>query len=199
MSDQKLRELERHWRETGSVEDEAAYLRERVRVGDLTQERLELAAYCGHEGAMICLGLPSLESPCDGLRLAKDLAVWGPDVLLWLAVLAIESLGRDHPELQRSVQSMRAWLESPTPTRLAEVREMAGRAASLWQEELASGNIQSAATARSLSDLAAAVGTPGLQARVETVGWLVERASALPIRQLGVWALDSARYPTLGP
>ena len=51
MSDSKLRELERRWRETKSVEDEAAYLRERVRVGDLTQERLELAAYCGHEGA----------------------------------------------------------------------------------------------------------------------------------------------------
>lgn len=51
VSDQRLRELERKWRESGSVEDEAAYLRERVRVGDLTQERLELAAHCGHEGA----------------------------------------------------------------------------------------------------------------------------------------------------
>jgi hypothetical protein len=51
MSDQKLRELERRWKETGSTEDEAAYLLERVRVGDLTRERLELAAYCGHEGA----------------------------------------------------------------------------------------------------------------------------------------------------
>ena len=44
MSDARLRELERRWRESGSTEDEAAYLRERVRVGDLTQERLELAA-----------------------------------------------------------------------------------------------------------------------------------------------------------
>ena len=56
MSDQKLRELERRWRETGSVEDEAAYLRERVRVGDLTQERLELAAYLGHAAACNALG-----------------------------------------------------------------------------------------------------------------------------------------------
>ena len=47
MSDNKLRELERRWKETGSVEDEAAYLLERVRAGELTQERLELAAYCG--------------------------------------------------------------------------------------------------------------------------------------------------------
>lgn len=45
MGDEKLRELERRWRESGTVEDEAAYLLERVRVGDLTQERLELAAH----------------------------------------------------------------------------------------------------------------------------------------------------------
>jgi hypothetical protein len=51
VSDARLRELERRWKETGSVDDEAAYLLERVRVGDLTRERLELAAYCGHEGA----------------------------------------------------------------------------------------------------------------------------------------------------
>ena len=61
MSDQRLRELERRWRETGSVEDEAAYLRERVRVGDLTQERLELAAYCGHEGATRATEVPRME------------------------------------------------------------------------------------------------------------------------------------------
>jgi hypothetical protein len=51
MSDTKLRDLERRWKETGTVDDEAAYLLERVRVGDLGRERLELAAYCGHEGA----------------------------------------------------------------------------------------------------------------------------------------------------
>lgn len=51
MTDTRLQELERAWRASGSVEDEAAYLRERVRVGELTQERLELAAYCGHAGA----------------------------------------------------------------------------------------------------------------------------------------------------
>jgi len=33
VTDSKLRELERRWKETGSVEDEARYLLERVRVG----------------------------------------------------------------------------------------------------------------------------------------------------------------------
>ena len=45
VSDLHLRELEAAWRASGSVEDEAAYLRERVRVGDLSEERLKLAEY----------------------------------------------------------------------------------------------------------------------------------------------------------
>ena len=39
--DEKLRDLERRFRQTGSPDDEAAWLLERVRVGDLTQEMLE--------------------------------------------------------------------------------------------------------------------------------------------------------------
>ena len=57
MTDERLRNLQRRWQETGSVHDEAAYLLERVRVGNLSKERLELAAYCGHEGAREALGL----------------------------------------------------------------------------------------------------------------------------------------------
>ncbi len=70
MSDEKLRELERRFKETGSVEDEAAWLKERVRVGDLTQERLEFAAYCGHEGARrASCGDPSpIEAAPEDLR-----------------------------------------------------------------------------------------------------------------------------------
>jgi len=56
MSDAKLRELERRWKESGAVEDEAAYLLERVRVGDLEREKLELAAYCDHPAARLALG-----------------------------------------------------------------------------------------------------------------------------------------------
>ena len=37
MSEEHLRELERRFQESGSVEDEAAWLLERVRVGDLDQ------------------------------------------------------------------------------------------------------------------------------------------------------------------
>ena len=38
------------------MEDEAAWLLERVRVGDLETEKLEMAAYCGHEAASVVQG-----------------------------------------------------------------------------------------------------------------------------------------------
>ena len=53
MSDERLRDLERRWRLTEAVDDEAAYLLERVRVGDLDQARLELVAYLGRRAAAL--------------------------------------------------------------------------------------------------------------------------------------------------
>ena len=44
MSDARLRELERRFKETGATEDEAALLLGRVRAGDLEPTRLDLAA-----------------------------------------------------------------------------------------------------------------------------------------------------------
>jgi hypothetical protein len=56
MSDARLRELERRWQETGTVADEAAVLRERVRVGRLDRTRLEAAACIGSPAAQAALG-----------------------------------------------------------------------------------------------------------------------------------------------
>ncbi|MEZ6188833.1 MAG: hypothetical protein R3F62_27995 [Planctomycetota bacterium] len=55
MADRTLRELERRWKETGSVEDEAVLLLERVHVGDLAARRLEVAAAVGHPAARVAL------------------------------------------------------------------------------------------------------------------------------------------------
>lgn len=65
MSDTKLREAERRWRETGAAEDEGAYLVERVRAGELKRQRLMLAAYCGYRGARLALGDASPNVPAD--------------------------------------------------------------------------------------------------------------------------------------
>lgn len=56
MSDQDLRALERRARATGHVDDAAAHLRARVRRGDLSPERLNLAAYAGDPAARAALG-----------------------------------------------------------------------------------------------------------------------------------------------
>ena len=56
MSDERLRELERRWKETRAVQDEAACLSERVRSGNLDRERLRLAAYLGNEASREALG-----------------------------------------------------------------------------------------------------------------------------------------------
>ena len=66
VSDQRLRELEAAWRASGSVEDEAEYLFERVRLGELSEERLELAALLGHEAARRLTTKPI--KPADGLE-----------------------------------------------------------------------------------------------------------------------------------
>lgn len=56
MTDQRLRRLERDAAASPSPESEAALLRERLRAGTLSLERLELAAYCGHEAALDVVG-----------------------------------------------------------------------------------------------------------------------------------------------
>jgi hypothetical protein len=69
VADERLRSLERRFRATRSVEDEVEYLRERLRVGELDAQRLDLAATCGHDAARAL----SSRRPYDG----DDLWVWG--------------------------------------------------------------------------------------------------------------------------
>lgn len=56
MSDSRLRDAERRWRDSGRVEDEAAWLRERARVGELDEGRLRLAALVGHPASQLAVG-----------------------------------------------------------------------------------------------------------------------------------------------
>lgn len=55
MADDRLRALARRWKETGSAPDQARYLRERLRAGELERGRLELAARFGSEAAGLAL------------------------------------------------------------------------------------------------------------------------------------------------
>jgi hypothetical protein len=86
LSDERFRELERKWKESGSVDDEAKYLRERVRTGDLSSSSLRLAATLLHEAARQA-NAEAAEALAD-----SSLAQFGPRVALRIGVAAVRGL-----------------------------------------------------------------------------------------------------------
>ena len=62
MSDERLRELERRFKETGTIEDEATWLLERVRAGELVRDKLRVAADLGHQASQLTLSDQGPES-----------------------------------------------------------------------------------------------------------------------------------------
>ena len=61
MADERVRELERRFQESRAPDDEAAWLRERVRTGQLDPRHLDLAAFMGHAPAALAGGQPDAE------------------------------------------------------------------------------------------------------------------------------------------
>ncbi|MGE0709047.1 MAG: hypothetical protein AB7N76_00135 [Planctomycetota bacterium] len=61
LTDSALRELERRFRASGDLDDEAAWVRARVKAGELEERRAELAALCGHAGAARATGVERFE------------------------------------------------------------------------------------------------------------------------------------------
>ena len=73
MTDTRLRNLERRFQATGSVQDEAAWITERLRVGELARDQVELAAWLGHAAALTTVSLAVIVL---GLRVPDHLVVW---------------------------------------------------------------------------------------------------------------------------
>ena len=162
MSDERLRELERRWKETGAVEDEAAFLLERVRAGDLTREKLETAAhYCEHEAACLALGLPmpqhnvevdawlvALRDRQEGLALRAGIALARLVLPIW------EEPYPDDPRPRLALQASEAVLAG------SGRGELAGRAAdhandaAVETERRAGGASSAAACLSALADYA---------------------------------------------
>ncbi len=118
MSDAKLRELERAWQATGRPQDEAAYLVESIRVGRLTQDELELAAWAHHPAALHALGgpLPG-PSPDELSRWVAGLARWGRPLCVRAALEAIHQVilgrGLGIQEIHDlNVDPVRTWCEA---------------------------------------------------------------------------------------
>src|SRR5581483_5364002 len=97
MSDTELRALERRWRETGALEDEVALLQARRRSGELTTERLELAAYLGSAAAPRILGREPTPPPANLANEIKGLDRWGIPVAVRAAVAIARGAMRRAP------------------------------------------------------------------------------------------------------
>ncbi len=154
MTDERLREVERRFRETGATEDEATLLRERVRVGALRPERVILAAALGHPAAAVLHPGRALPTEPDGLARALD--PLGQEVAA-RAALAVASWaarahweegrplrsGSDAPEdrelFAACLESVRAWLRDPgEPT----ARRAAAAAAAVRHSARSSGFLE---------------------------------------------------------
>lgn len=117
MSDARLRELERRWKETGTADDEAAYLLERVRSGELTLDRVRIAAQCGSEAARLALGLGRDEAEgadqwLAGLGQAQDL-----DAYLVACFCVLDAIRLKAPEAVARLEEGRALVEEWLTTR----------------------------------------------------------------------------------
>jgi hypothetical protein len=82
VSDSKLRDAERRWQQTGAVEDEAALLQEQLRAGELSEARVQLAAWLGHAAAQQVTGMRVL-----AFELGDGAAVGKAQVELWNGLL----------------------------------------------------------------------------------------------------------------
>ncbi|MCA8920349.1 MAG: hypothetical protein KDD82_00995 [Planctomycetes bacterium] len=125
MSDDRLLASKRAWERSKSPADEAAYLRERVRAGELDPARLELAAYCGHDAARLAHGGDAGAN--TDLRFTitwlKRLLGAAPPIATRAAVIyaqqahlaALEGFG------QGLVDALLDWTAAPTPEAVARI------------------------------------------------------------------------------
>ena len=94
MADTRLRALERR-AATGTLEDAAALLRERLRVRQVDREHVKLAAYLGHPVARRMLRWEPFDDEGISMRaFATKLSVYGRHVVLRAAVAMFETFAK---------------------------------------------------------------------------------------------------------
>ena len=126
MSDERLRELQRRFQTTGTVADEAALLRARWHAGELTEDKLVLAAYAGSEAAGLVVESPDEPATASAwvsrlrhvLGYPAELAIAAARMTSWLAVAWVLSrrdglhrpAERSNADLDRALALMvRGW------------------------------------------------------------------------------------------
>src|SRR5579883_1031890 len=126
MADDRLREAERVYRETGSVADEARLLTERVRAGLLAPERLDLAAELRYEPAVLAQGGPRTPTEHSLSWLFARLERFGLEVLTRGALVVARRCSKLAPldaSTQACLAAVEAWLDCPCVRHRAEVEQ----------------------------------------------------------------------------
>lgn len=147
--DSRLREHERRWRETGSPTDGVAFLVERVRVSDLTEYRLQLAADCGHviaQQALSALGIPSLRGSVEFSRWVHLPYDKGDRVERLRACLAVASIASEVAEdVAREAERQIGIKPADASGRKRLLSDLAK-----WVEEFGVGNVNALPSRRAL-------------------------------------------------
>lgn len=127
MSDERLRELERRFLNSGDVRDEAAWLKARVRGGELSQANVELAGHLGRAGARLAiveLGGTPVENPSPkpgSPGLMPGAWGWHKDLLterptpVRMAIAAAQLVSRHEPDTAVLRESAEWWALCPCP------------------------------------------------------------------------------------
>lgn len=198
MTDDRLRELERRWKETGSVEDEAAWLSERVRAGYVTHDQVLVAAYLGLPPARLALGADAPTIPSanrdwvSGLRhFAKIVSVVGAVTVArnQLHIWTEWAPGDGRPGL--AIEAASAWIQCPCDdhARAAEAAYEAAHAASRLTVAASDWN-QVPRTARASIPAARAAGKAA-----DSAACAARAAAALDARRASEHLLGVIRSP----
>jgi len=121
VTDDRLRRARRRTATSRSAADEARYLTERVRAGELPPTRLGLAAYCGHPAARLAAAPTPPRAPADLEPWVRGLEAWGAEPLL-RACLAAARLAAGEEELAAypwpALEAVEAWVRCPCQAHL---------------------------------------------------------------------------------
>ncbi len=129
MSDARLRELERRWKASGTVEDEGNYLSCLLHVGRLPIERLRLAAFLQHEASAGVVreeeggpqGLADVLLPCGSEACVRaGIALARAAMPVWTARFDHEDLPEDQRDGRPRIalEALEEWVRAPAASTL---------------------------------------------------------------------------------
>lgn len=127
MTSTEIAQLERRWKESGSIDDEAAYLLARLQSGDLDEKWAQLAGHAGSLAARKALGgnappLPASDSWADLDPWVSAFTEWGRQAAGVTALAAVDASwvkweprfsGRAREVIEMWLRVAREWVACP--------------------------------------------------------------------------------------